>query len=116
MAEVPARIVYSFRGFDVKVVEPKELEEEYGLHGGFDDKHTLLMTVTDIPDCDQADTLIHEYFHAVAATLGLFKEMPHALHQEERIVHAFSAATSELIQRNPEVLAWLTHKLRGENV
>jgi hypothetical protein len=114
MTDVPKRIIYSFRVFDVKVVEPKVLEEqEYGPHGGFDDKRTIFITTTDTERCDQADTLLHEYFHGVASTLGLFKEMPHALHQEERIVHAFSAATSELIQRNPEVLEWLIDNLRG---
>jgi hypothetical protein len=114
MSEVPARIIYSFRGFDVKVVTSKELEEgEYGPHGGFDDKRTIFMTTEGIPDCDQADTMLHEYLHGVASTLGLFKQMPHALHQEERIVHAFSAAVSELIQRNPDVLDWLVKKLRS---
>lgn len=114
MSDVPTRITYSYRTFDVKVVDSKQLEEDgYGPHGGFDDKRTLFMATADVPDCDQADTLVHEYFHGVASTLGLFKEMPHSLHHEERIIHAFSGAVAELIQRNPDVMAWLTKKLRG---
>jgi hypothetical protein len=111
MSDVPKRIVYSYRGFEVKVLEPKELEVEYGRYGGFDGKHTLFLTTTDVPAWDQADTLIHEYLHGVASTLGLFKNMNHEMHHEERIVHAFSTAISELIHRNPDVLTWLTEKL-----
>lgn len=109
MVDFPTEVHYSYRKADVREVK----FAEHKAYGNFVGEDRLINIATDVPDIEQGNTFLHEYFHFVANTLHPFEGLPHADAVEERLVRIFSGAVSELIQKNPEAFCWMVNKMQG---
>lgn len=72
---------------------------------GQTDNRKLLICIQDgLAPVEEADTLIHETFHAIWYTMGI----GHGPYDEESIVHRMSSGLLQVYLDNPEFLKYLS--------
>lgn len=107
-AKMPTEVVvgpFHYRVTTDKAEHNQACREEQTELAGRTDKWLQVISIEPMLASEQkADTLLHECLHAIAEIVGLSKEWGD---QEEGFVRRLSPALLDLLQRNPQVVAYL---------
>lgn len=89
------------------VLVPSTLGDDEGNAGSCSQRDRRITVATDQDPQDVVDTVIHEAFHAILYTQG----REHGGPTEERYVRALATGFTNLLQEDPNLLAWISQTL-----
>lgn len=114
MPDMPERIQVGPHRYTVEATEAAIAKARAGGPGpslmGQHDSHDLTIVLApDLPASQQADTLLHELLHAVMAHSGIDAVLTNERDGlDEQVVMAVTALLLDTLQRNPDLVAFLT--------
>jgi len=96
----PRRVRVLGKRYDISYLPEEQLPDVYGLcHRG-----EQRIDIRDgLPECEEADTVLHELLHAVLYGMGV--QLPEAT--EEKFVLAAASGLIGVLQDNPQFARWL---------
>lgn len=115
MSKTPEKVKFCYRTAKIEHKTFKEMDA-YGVFSTKENGSPTIHLAIDAPIHELANTFLHEYFHFVADTHGVFgnvKEGKLRDDLEEQVCRVFANAVSELIKTNPDEVAWMIDGMKN---